>query len=64
MTHKVNQSDIKLEDFLSEVGFGEVRIVVVDRKFSVIPRQRIERPSKHGIRAEFVIDEPIRLRHS
>ena len=56
------QPEVRLEDFLCELGFGEVRMRIADGKFIGVPKQKIERPAKWGMRMEVVIDEPIRLR--
>ncbi len=58
----MDQRETRLEDILEEVGYGEVRVTVVNKKIHQIPKQRIERPGKHGLRHDIVIDEPIRLR--
>ncbi len=60
----MDQRETRLEDFLEEVGYGEIKIIVVNKKFHQIPKQRIERPGKNGIRHDIVIDEPIRLKAS
>ena len=56
--------EIELQDFLAEVGFGEVRLKIVDKKLFLIPRQIIERSKKSGVRVEVIIDEPIRLKQT
>ena len=60
----MDQRETRLEDFLEEVGYGEIRITVVNKKIHQIPKQRIERPGKHGIRHDIIIEEPIRLKAS
>ncbi len=60
----MDQRETRLEDFLEEVGYGEIRIIVVNKKLHQIPKQRIERPGKNGIQFDIVIAEPIRLRAS
>lgn len=62
MSIAVSQSEVKLQDFLAEVAFGEVRLEVVDKKLFVIPRQIIERPQKSGVRIAIFVDEPIQLK--
>ena len=54
-------STVKAEDFFKEIGFGEVKVKVVDGKLFSIPKQIIERPGKAGISAHFVVHEPIQL---
>ena len=58
----VSQPEVKLQDFLAEVAFGEVRLEVVDKKLFVIPKQIIERPQKSGVRVAIFVDEPIQLK--
>lgn len=53
--------EIKVADFLGEVDFGEVRIKIINARLAIVPKQRIERPGKFGVRAEIVVDQPIRL---
>lgn len=60
----MDQRETRLEDFLEEVGYGEVRVTVVNKKIHLIPKQRIERPGKHGTRHDIFIDQPIRLKIS
>ncbi len=58
----MNQREARLEDFLGEIGYGDIKITVVDGKLFQIPAQRIERPSKHGVYCDIRIDQPIRLK--
>ena len=58
----MNHIETRLEDFLKEVGFGEVKLQVLDEKVILIPRQKICRPKKfEGVRVEITIDEPLYL---
>ena len=58
----MEQREFRLQELLSELGWGDIYITVVDGKLFQIPVQRIERPAKSGIRSEFMIDRPIRLK--
>lgn len=59
----MQQSETRIEDFLAEVGFGEVRIQVLDKKVILVPKQRIQRPKRlQGVRVEVIIDEPFHLK--
>lgn len=60
----MGQTDVRLEDFLREVAYGEVRFKVVGGKLFVIPKQVIERPMKVGMQVHMIIAEPIRLKQS
>ena len=60
----MQEPEIELKDFLSEVRHGEVRILVVDGKLFCIPKQIIERPKKYGIRVDMLVDVSIRLKQS
>ncbi len=51
----------RLEDILKEVGNGNLMVQVSNQKIIGIPKQRIESPSKHGVRRDIFVDEPIRL---
>lgn len=53
--------EINVADFLGEVDFGEVRIKIINSQLAIVPSQRIERPGKFGVRAEIIVDKPIRL---
>lgn len=53
--------EVRLEDFLQEVGFGEVKMKVVDKKLFLVPKQFVERPGKWGMRVTIHIPQPIRL---
>lgn len=52
----------RLENFLKEVGHGEVRIIVMDGRLFSIPKQIIERPEKSGVRVHIVVHEPIHIK--
>lgn len=62
MPGKVEQSQIRLEDFFKEIAYGEVRLKVADGKPVTIPEQVIERPKKAGVHMHIVVHEPICLR--
>ncbi len=54
----------KLENFLKEVGHGEIRVTVMDGKLFGVPKQIIERPGKAGVRVQIVVEEAIHLKHA
>ena len=56
------QREMVAGDFFKEIGNADVAVTVVDGKPFEIPKQRIERKLKHGLRVEITIDEPIRLK--
>lgn len=56
--------EIRLEDFLEEVAFGEVRMKVVNKKLQMIPKQLVERSTKWGMRVTIHITEPLLLKAS
>ena len=58
----MEQSQVRLEDFLREIAYGEVKLQVVGGKLFTIPQQIIERPRKTGVHVHIVIHEPIYLR--
>jgi predicted regulator of amino acid metabolism with ACT domain len=53
--------EAKLEDIVKEVGNGILQVTIANSRIVGVPKQRIEAPSKHGIRREFSVDEPIWL---
>ena len=53
--------EARLEDIAREIGNGNVLVTVVNHKIVQIPKQRIEAPSKHGVRRDIFVEEPIRL---
>ncbi len=57
----MDHPEIKMEDFLGEVEFGEVRLKIINGKLAIVPKQRIDRPGRFGVRAEIIVDSPIRL---
>lgn len=55
----MESTEIRLEDFLHEIGFGEARMNIQNNKVVSIPRQKNQRPKKlQGVRVEISIDEP------
>ncbi len=53
--------EARLEDITREVGNGNLLVTVVNQKIVAIPKQRIDAPSKHGVRRDIFVEEPIRL---
>ncbi len=60
----MDQPEVKVEDFLHEIGFGEVRMTIVEGKLLLVPKQIVRKPIKYGIRIAIVIREPIRLKYT
>ncbi len=57
----MSQEGVSLERILAEIGYGELRVTIVDKKIIQIPPQRVERPGKAGVDHDIVIRETIRL---
>ena len=53
--------EARLEDVVKEVGNGNLTVTIVNQKIVAIPRQRIDAPSKHGVRRDFSVEHTIRL---
>lgn len=52
----------KLEDILKEIGYtDELKVKVSNGKIRAIPKQRIARPDKFGVRTEHIIEEVIEV---
>jgi hypothetical protein len=60
-TNQQKMREARLEDILKEVGNGKLTVTIVNEKIVGVPKQRIEAPTKHGIRRELSVDDPIRL---
>jgi hypothetical protein len=53
-------ADNKVDLALKEIGFtDDLRVKVSDGVIVCIPKQRISRPERHGIKTELVIEEEI-----
>ena len=61
---KMNQPEVRLEELLDEIAYGDVVLTVVNKKLFGVPKQRIERPKKLGIRVDITIDEPLRIKQA
>ena len=59
---QVKEENNKLENFLKEVGHGEIKVMINDGKLFAVPKQIIDRPAKAGVRVHIVVDEPIYLK--
>ena len=60
-TNRRKMREARLEDIVREVGNGNLLVTVLNQKIVGIPKQRIDTPSKHGVRRDFFVEEPIRL---
>ena len=60
-TNRRKMRESRLEDILREVGNGNMMITVMNQKIVGVPKQRIDTPSKHGVRRDIFVEEPIRL---
>ncbi len=60
-TNRRKMREARLEDIAREVGNGDLRVTVINQKIVGIPKQRIDTPSKHGVRRDIFVEEPIRL---
>ncbi len=60
-TNQQKPREAKLQDVLREVVNGELKVTVTNSQIVGVPPQKIEAPSKHGIRRELSVDTPIRL---
>ena len=60
-TNRRKMRESRLEDILREVGNGNMMVTVMNQKIVGVPKQRIDTPSKHGVRRDIFVEEPIRL---
>jgi len=53
-------ADNKVEQALKEIGFAdELKVKIADGVIVCIPKQRVSRAARNGVKTEVVIDEDI-----
>ncbi len=57
----MNQQEVRLEELLEEVAYGDVMLTVVNKKLVGIPKQRIEKGEAHEFSGRLVIHKIKRI---